>query len=178
MASKKANLPIKGMTCTSCAQTIEKNLKKRKGVHSANVNFASEKAYVDFDPQIISNKDLIGAVREVGYDVALKTEKLTLKIGGMTCASCAQTIEKALKKTEGILEANVNLATEQATIEFDAGVTNLRELEKVVEGTGYSVVKKEAEEKEEEKVDEDIIKVQKARRLRSNRAGKGGDKDG
>ncbi|KKK91394.1 hypothetical protein LCGC14_2713410, partial [marine sediment metagenome] len=116
-------------------------------------------------PQIISNKDLIEAVREVGYDVVRKTERLTLKIGGMTCASCVHTIEKALKKTEGILKANVNLATEEATIEFDAGVTNLRELEKVVEGTGYRVVKKEAEEKEEEKVDEDIIKVQKAKRL-------------
>jgi len=165
MASKKIDLPIKGMTCTSCAQTIEKNLKKRKGVHSVNVNFALEKAFVDFDPKMITNKDLIETVREAGYDVARKTERLTLKIGGMTCASCVHTIEKALKKTEGILKANVNLATEEATIEFDAGVTNLRELEKVVEGTGYRVVKKEAEEKEEEKVDEDIIKVQKAKRL-------------
>ena len=169
MTSEKVNLPIKGMTCTSCAQTIEKNLKKKKGVHAANVNFALEKAYVDFDPQVISNKDLTEAVREAGYDVIRKTERLTLKIGGMSCALCPQTIEKALNEAEGVFEANVNLATEQATIEFDAGVTNLRELEKVVEGTGYRVVKKEAEEKEEEKVDEDIIKVQKARKLRSNR---------
>jgi len=73
MASKKVDLPIKGMSCVSCAQTIEKNLKKKKGVHAANVNFASEKAYVDFNPQVISNKDLIEAVREVGYDVIRKT---------------------------------------------------------------------------------------------------------
>jgi len=56
MVSKKVDLPIKGMTCTSCAQSIEKNLKKKKGVHSANVNFASEKAYVEFDPKMVTNK--------------------------------------------------------------------------------------------------------------------------
>ncbi len=98
MASKKVYLPIKGMTCTSCARTIEKNLKKKKGVHSANVNFASEKAYVDLDPQIINHNDLIEAVREFGYDVVQKSERITLEIGGMSCASCAQRIEKALKK--------------------------------------------------------------------------------
>jgi len=119
MASKKVDLPIKGMTCTSCAQTIEKNLKKKKGVHLANVNFTLEKAYVEFDPNVVSNKDLTQAVREVGYDVVVRAEKLTLKIGGMSCVSCAQTIEKALKKTDGIQEANVNLATEKAALSYD-----------------------------------------------------------
>ena len=148
MASKKVDLPIKGMTCTSCAQSIEKNLKKKKGVHSANVNFASEKAYVEFDPQMVTNKDLIEAVREAGYDVALRSEKLSLKIGGMSCASCAQTIEKALRKTEGVEEAHVNLATEKAAISYDPIQITPEKIAEVIEGTGYQVTGQE-EVKEE-----------------------------
>jgi len=148
MASEKADLPIKGMTCTSCAQAIEKNLKKKKGVHSANVNFASEKAYVEFDPKMVTNKDLIEAVREAGYDVALRSEKLSLKIGGMSCASCAQTIEKALRKTEGVEEAHVNLATEKAAISYDPIQITPEKIAEVIEGTGYQVTGQE-EVKEE-----------------------------
>ncbi len=162
MASKKVNLPIKGMTCTSCAQTIEKNLKKKKGVHSANVNFASEKAYVDFDPGIISNKDLIAAVREAGYDVALKSEKLTLRIGRMSCASCAQIIEKALKKTEGVQEAHVNFATEKVALSYDPGRVTPEKIREVIEQTGYQVMGRE--EIKEEGVDEEERKIVEARR--------------
>ncbi len=136
MASKKVNLPIKGMTCVSCAQTIEKNLKKRKGVHSANVNFASEKAYVEFDPAIISNKDLIEAVRGAGYDVVLRSEKLSLKIGGMTCTSCAQTIEKNLNKKKGVMKAAVNFASQTAMVSYDSALVEVEDVEKVIEDTG------------------------------------------
>jgi Cu+-exporting ATPase len=160
---KRINFPISGMNCASCAQTVEKALQAVEGVAQVRVNFATEKATIEYDPSQVKEADLAKAVESAGYSVVGEREKAIFKIGGMTCASCVQTIEKALNKAAGVFEANVNLATEQATIEFDPGVTNLRELEKVVEGTGYRVVR--AEEKEEEKVDEDIIKVQKSRRL-------------
>ena len=113
---KKISLGIVGMSCTSCAQTIEKALKEHVGVEQANVNFASEKAYLIYDPKATNKKELIETVRDAGYDARLETKKIILRIGGMTCASCAQTIENALKKTEGILEANVNLASEKAVV--------------------------------------------------------------
>lgn len=141
MAIKKVNLPIKGMTCVSCAQAIEKNLKKKNGVHSVNVNFASEKAYVEFDPQIITNKGLIEAVRGAGYDVVRKTERLTLKIGGMTCVSCAQTIEKNLNKKKGVIKAAVNFASQTAVVSYDSALVEAEDIEKVIEGTGYKVIK-------------------------------------
>ncbi|MCL0034637.1 cation transporter, partial [Dehalococcoidia bacterium] len=97
-------------------------------------------------------------------DEIRQRNRITLSITGMTCASCAQTVEKALNKAEGVLEVNVNLATEQATIEFDAGITKLSALEKVIEGAGFRVVKKETAEKEAGKIDEDILKVLRARR--------------
>jgi Cu+-exporting ATPase len=163
--TKRATLLLKGMTCASCARTIEKALQGVVGVAQASVNFATEKATVDYYPSQVKETDLAKAVESAGYSVIGEKEKVIFKIGGMSCASCVQTIEKALNKAEGVFDAAVNLATEQATIEFDAGVTNLGNLEKVIEGTGYNVIKKGVEVKEKEKVDEDVIKVQKAKRL-------------
>jgi len=153
------------MTCASCVNTIEGALNKAEGVAKAVVNFATEKATIEFDPQILAESDLVKLIEATGYRVAGTRETVTFKIGGMTCASCAQTIEKALNKADGVFEAVVNIATEQAVIEFDAGVTGFANLEQVIEGTGYRVVKKEGELKEKEKGDEDLIKVEKAKRL-------------
>jgi Cu+-exporting ATPase len=155
--------PVEGMTCASCVNTIEGALNREEGVAKAVVNFATEKVTIEFDPQMLTEDDLVKVIESTGYRVAGAKEKVTFKIGGMTCASCAQTIEKALNKADGVFEASVNLATEQAAIEFDAGVIGLANLEKVIEGTGYSVVKKGEEVKE--KGDEDLIKVEKAKRL-------------
>lgn len=163
--SLAVTLPVEGMTCASCVNIIEGALNRVEGVVKAVVNFATEKVAIEFDPQALTESDLVKVIEGTGYRVAGTREKVTFKLGGMTCASCAQTIEKALNKADGVFEAAVNLATEQAVIAFDAGVTDLANLEKVIEGTGYSVVKKEGEVKEGEKGNEDLIKVEKAKRL-------------
>ena len=77
--------------------------------------------------------------------------KTTIKIMGMHCASCANTIEKALKKSKGIVDANVNFAAEKATVEFDENKINQEEIEKIIEKTGYKVIKEEKESKTDEK---------------------------
>lgn len=159
MKKEKITLPIKGMSCASCAKTIENALRKRKGVLKAQVNFAAEKAYVEFDPQMINSDELIKVVKDTGYDVAIRKEEVTLKIGGMSCASCAQSIEKALKNTEGVLEANVNFATEKATVSFDPERVNLERLKEVIESTGYQVLSEE-----EKGVDEEEKKIQEAKK--------------
>ena len=141
--SKKTVLKIDGMTCASCAMTIERALKKHPGVEQTNVNFASEKAYVAYDPKLTNKRELIETVRATGYDVYLKKKKAVVKIGGMTCASCAQTIEKALKETGGIIEANVNLATEKAVVVYDTQEIDYEDIKKVIEATGYQVLGKE-----------------------------------
>ncbi|HBR10282.1 TPA: heavy metal translocating P-type ATPase, partial [Candidatus Acetothermia bacterium] len=145
---EKATFGVGGMTCASCAAGIEKVLAKVPGVVSVKVNLATEKATVEYLQDEAGMADFQRAVEAAGFSVMAEKEKAILKIGGMTCASCAQTVEKALNKAEGVLEVNVNLATEQATIEFDAGITKLSALEKVIEGAGFRVVKKEAAEKE------------------------------
>jgi Cu+-exporting ATPase len=160
---QKAVIGIKGMHCASCVATVEKSLKKVKGVSSAVVNLASEKAYVDFDLALATEEDLEAAIEKSGYEAAGVEQEgtptqpggkheIALNIGGMTCAACAQTIERALKKTKGVSRANVNLATEKANISFDPGVISLEEIGLVVDNTGYQMLGTEAVDREEEKM--------------------------
>lgn len=142
-ASKKAAVKIAGMTCTSCAMTIENALQKAKGVESALVNFATETAYVEYDNAITSEKEFEKIIKGTGYDVYKGTQKIILRIGGMTCAACSQTIEKALKKTEGVEEAVVNLATEKATVVYNQAITDYDKIKKAIEDTGYQVLGRE-----------------------------------
>ncbi len=156
---KKISLPVSGMTCASCARTVEQALQALAGVVQAPVNFATGKVAVEYDPAQVKEADLVKAVEGAGYTVSSEKEKAILKISGMSCAACAQTVEKALNKADGVLEANVNLATEQATIEFKPEATGLRELTKVVQAAGYTVVS----ERSEEQVGDDLLKVKKAK---------------
>ena len=157
--AKKIILPVTGMTCASCADTIEKGLSKLPGVSEVNVNVASEKASIEYDPSQVDTKALMDTISNVGYGVAVG--KTTFSVRGMTCASCVANIEKALAKVPGVISANVNLATEKAAVHYLEGEASMADFMRAVESAGYAVVG----EKEEGKVDEDIIKVQKARRL-------------
>ena len=160
---EKAIIGITGMHCASCVATVEKSLKKVKGVSSVVVNLASENAYVDFDPGRATKGELKKAIEKTGYGtVETATESasielggkqdVALNIGGMTCAACAQTIEKALKKTKGVTKAHVNLATEKANITFDPSVISLEEIGVVIDGTGYQVLGTEEVDREEQKM--------------------------
>ena len=160
----KETIKIGGMTCAACAQRIEKMLNKEPGVAQASVNLATEKATVEFDPQLIGVPAIRQTIEKLGYQ-ALGGEvadreggqrKETLKIGGMTCAACAQRIEKMLNKEPGVAQASVNLATEKATVEFDPSVVRLSGLRQIIEKLGYQVI---GEEKSD--VDEDRLRKER-----------------
>ncbi len=143
MVKEKKTIHITGMYCASCAQTIEKALKEAPGVEEANVNFATEKAYITYDANLTNQSEIIATINSTGYEAKIETKKTILKIGGMTCASCSQTIESTLKKTEGVVEANVNLATEKAVITYDPQTTDLEKIKKAIKSTGYQVLGRE-----------------------------------
>ncbi|MBI4503922.1 MAG: copper-translocating P-type ATPase [Chloroflexi bacterium] len=126
------------MTCASCVRHVEDGLRRVAGVHRASVNLATEKASVDYDAGRASLLDLVGAVRDVGYDVPV--EKIQLAIGGMTCASCVAHVEKALRRVNGVLSASVNLATERAAVEYLPTVAELPDLKRAVDEAGYQVL--------------------------------------
>ncbi len=136
--SRRLDLPIGGMTCASCVARVEKGLSRLEGVAEARVNLASEKATVHYDPAKVDLKALVGTVQELGYEPRL--EKLSLSIQGMSCAACVRRVQQALSRVDGVLEAEVNFASERATVSFLAGQTSVSELTRAVEQAGYKVV--------------------------------------
>ncbi len=138
----KITLKVKGMTCTNCSSTVEKALNNLTGVISANVNFAAEKAYVEYDPEAISPRELKQAVDDSGYEAVLPEKDLVTvqyRIGGMTCSSCVQEIEKNLNVLEGIEEASINFASETGRIKYDPEVLRSTKIKELIEQTGYQV---------------------------------------
>lgn len=130
----RLSLPVDGMTCASCVGRVERALKAVPGVDSASVNLATERADLTFsgaaDPQAA-----VRAIENAGYNVREETTELTIE--EMTCASCVGRVEKALNQIPGVLEANVNLATERARVRHLAGVVSITDLEAAVEKAGY-----------------------------------------
>lgn len=139
---KTLTVPVIGMTCANCVASVERNAKKVKTVESASVNFASEKLTVEYDPAVSKPKDILAEVIErvdkAGYQIPTAT--LDLPLLGMTCANCANTIERTLNKVEGVLNASVNFASEKATVEYVAGLVTRSELAAAVRKAGYDVV--------------------------------------
>ena len=133
----EALLPIGGMTCASCVRRVEKALAKVEGVSEAGVNLATERATVKYDPMKVDMAALKAAVERAGYTVP--TEEAQLPIEGMTCASCVRRVEKALTKLPGVEVANVNLATEQATVRYNPAMVGRDEFRKAVEKAGYGI---------------------------------------
>ena len=138
MDKKQVSLPVTGMTCANCSLTIERNLRRLEGVEEATVNLATEKAAVIYDPSVVKETDFLALIRDIGYDVA--TAKADLPVTGMTCANCSATIERALKRLDGVVSANVNLANERAHVEYLPGVTSLVAIQGAIRDVGYDVV--------------------------------------
>ena len=112
----RADLPVLGMSCAACAATIERGLQDLPGVRAANVNFATTRATVLFDPALLDRSDLIETVRKTGYDVAVSS--LDLQIQGISCASCVLRIEQAVQTLPGVVRASVNLALGKARVDY------------------------------------------------------------
>jgi len=136
-------LKIEGMTCAACAKTIERVSKKLSGVEEASVNFATEKLNISYDDSKIKLLDIQNAVEKAGYKVLVETTNKTLKLEGMTCAACAKNIERATRKLNGVIEANVNFATEKLTISFEPSLVKTSDIKRAIEKAGYKAVEEE-----------------------------------
>jgi len=147
--TKKLTMGITGMHCAACAANTEKALKKVDGVSGASVNIATESGTVEYDPKKVSTSDIEKAVKDAGYTPHVREvplDSVTIGITGMHCASCAASIEKALKKLDGVSEANVNFAAESASVRFDSDSTPYSDLEKAIEDAGYTPHAREEKE--------------------------------
>lgn len=132
-------LNIQGMTCAACAKAVERASKRTNGVIEANVNFASEKLYVKYDENLVSDKEIIQAIEKAGYFAKEEknTKTVTMKIGGMTCAVCAKAVEKTTKKLEGVEKAEVNFATEKLYLEYEPSKIRISKIKEAINKAGY-----------------------------------------
>ncbi len=133
---EKVRIHVTGMTCTTCAATIEKGLAKTPGVEEAKVNFASEQASVEYDPERVNLGKLKETISRIGYNAA--TRKSVFPVRGMTCASCVARVEQALSGVPGVVSASVNLASEKTTVEYLEGV-QISDLKRAVADAGYEL---------------------------------------
>ncbi|MCB0254331.1 MAG: copper-translocating P-type ATPase [Anaerolineae bacterium] len=140
--TKRLSVPVTGMTCTNCANTISRNLNRKDGVVEANVNYANERAEVIYDPALVKPSDLTKAIEDVGYGVPEAT--VDLPIAGMTCTNCAMTIERNLKKMDGVLDVSVSYASESAHVRYLPTAVSLGDVKRKVSDVGYKVIEVEA----------------------------------
>ncbi|MHB1456123.1 MAG: heavy metal translocating P-type ATPase [Armatimonadota bacterium] len=138
MTPKSITLNIKGMTCASCSARLEKGLSRIDGVSSANVNFASEKASVTYDPAKTGFEPMIQLIKDYGFDV--DTAKVIIPVEGMTCASCAAAIEKTLKRQDGVILASVNFASGKAVVDYLPDLITVADMRDVISKLGYTPV--------------------------------------
>lgn len=155
---QRIQLGIRGMTCAACASRIEKGLGKLPGVHTAAVNLAAEQATVEFDPAQIQVAQILAKIEDLGYRPV--TEKVEFRVKGMTCAACSARVEKGLNRLPGVVMAQVNLATERATVTYLPAQLDFQQIKSKVTYLGYgaealteagtAVVDREKEERERE----------------------------
>ncbi|QWU46284.1 heavy metal translocating P-type ATPase [Bacillus sp. NP247] len=141
---KEANLQISGMTCAACANRIEKGLKKVEGVQEANVNFALEKTKIIYDPTKTNPQQFKEKVESLGYGIV--SDKAEFTVSGMTCAACANRVEKRLNKLEGVNKATVNFALESATVDFNPDEISVNEMKSAITKLGYKLEVKSDEQ--------------------------------
>ena len=131
---------IIGMTCAACAQKIEKVTSKLNGVETSNVNFATEKLHIKYDENLVSNSDIQSAIKKAGYETEVDNQEkqITIPISGMTCAACANKIEKTVNQLDGVSFASVNFATEKISIKYDPTITRISTIKSAIIKIGYT----------------------------------------
>ncbi len=156
METKKAVIPVKGMTCVNCAAAIQKDLAKLAGVKNANVNYANEKAVVEFDPAVIDLKKFISSIHESGYQAV--TETVFIPIIELD-VSRSRELERLARAIDGVIKAVVNPAAGTAEVEYVPGQIGLRDIRRTIEKSGFRLpqriegrsaleIEKEARERE------------------------------
>ncbi|HEX9292177.1 MAG TPA: heavy metal translocating P-type ATPase [Gemmatimonadales bacterium] len=137
MSKSRIVLPIEGMTCASCAATVQEALTGASGVTSAGVNFATNKAAIEYDAAQTNVAQLIKTVREAGYNCGKAS--VTFGIVDLHYAPSVTPLEQSLSKVIGVIRAVANQATETATVDYVPGVVSAEDLEKAVGAAGFEV---------------------------------------
>ena len=154
---KKISLKIEGMSCSACANRIERIVNKLDGVEKGVVNFATETLSLEYHEEITKLDEVKSAIEKAGFKVKKNIKDYTFKVEGMSCSACANRIEKATKKLEGVQFASVNFATEKLTIKIDADLVSYGQIKSVVEKAGFQLISEtDIKQVQEKKWGEDV----------------------
>lgn len=159
--TRKIEIKILGMTCAGCVATLEKALNSLNSVLDVWANLDSESILIEYDFARIKYYDLEKAIRETGYQTI--NEKVIIRVGEMTCASCVKTIEESLLKLEGIVKANVDLAGGKVQVVYNPDLISPIIMKKTIEESGYKFLGREGEETE------DLVEVIREKDLKIKR---------
>lgn len=167
MEKKTEVFSVNGMTCASCVRRVEKVVQKLDGIHSVSVNLATNQAQVQFDPSMVEENDIVGKINKIGFEAKVKRDNPTTKylfsVKGMTCASCVNRVEKIIKKIEGIEDATVNLASNQAQVKVaDPSFNPQLVIDKVTKlGYDTALLEEETQANDEDGQEKEIKKLKK-----------------
>ena len=148
---KSSSFKIEGMSCSACANRVERVVKKMNGVEEASVNFATETLSVKFDEAKVAASKIEEIVVKAGYSVRKDMRDYTFKVEGMSCSACANRVERITKKIDGVESANVNFATEKLTVRVDAEKVRYSDIKLAVDKAGFKLIKEDDEVKEASK---------------------------
>src|SRR5512143_668693 len=159
-ALTQISLPIGGMSCASCVSHVEGALKGLPGTRDVVVNLSTNKATLSYEPSKVGIGDMVRAVENVGYLVM--SAEVILNVGGMTCASCVDHVETALKELPGVQSAVVNLGLGTARVQYLPGAVTLSAMKRAVEDAGYTAVERsegaDAQDRERQARDDEITR--------------------
>ncbi|KLO07649.1 copper P-type ATPase CtaA [Schizopora paradoxa] len=142
--SEKCEVRIEGMTCGACVESIESNFRDQPGIHSVKVALLAERGVIEYDPALWTTDKIVEEIGDMGFEGTLipaaRIDSITLRIYGMTCSACTQTVESGLLAVPGINSVAVSLVAESAKIEFDRAVIGPREMVENIEEMGFDAM--------------------------------------
>ena len=135
MSTRRSTITVTGMSCATCSGTVEGAVRELEGVSDADVNFATDEATIEYDPDRITLGAIYEAIEASGYDP--DSTRTTVGIAGMTCATCAGNNEAAIAAVPGVIDAEVSAATDEAVVQFNPQDTSLSAIYDAIERAGY-----------------------------------------
>ncbi|KAL2543680.1 putative copper-transporting ATPase HMA5 [Forsythia ovata] len=147
-SESKALFSVIGMTCSACAGSVEKTVKRLPGIKEAVVDVLNNRAKVTFYPAFVNEETIRETIEDVGFQATLIEEEINekstqvcrIRIKGMTCTSCSTTVESALQAVHGVQKAQVALATEEAEVQYNPKVLSYNQVLKAIEDTGFEAI--------------------------------------
>ncbi|QFU82043.1 heavy metal translocating P-type ATPase [Natronorubrum aibiense] len=147
MSTRRAHLEITGMSCSTCSGSVEDAVDELEGVESVSANYATDEGTVAYDPDVVSLSAIYDAIENAGYEAASETK--TISVMGMSCSTCSQAVADAATDLPGVVRADVNFATDEATVEYNPADVSLSAIHDAIEDAGYEPVRDDNDTQEE-----------------------------